>query len=191
MENQKSPTPFTFRKKFFIGSSFQGKLLMGIGYAALLSAVLLAIDYYVFFGRNSPTSPWDPDMLWLFTKSQRPMIIQLIIFVFVLCVVTVVLSHRVAGPIYSLEKSIRIIEKGNLAHRARFRKRDELTHLRDAFNAMMEALHKKVSQDRNAADTLGREIGSLLSKNSLDPDTRSKLEEIKTRLESVTRGFTL
>src|SRR3989344_5612387 len=137
MDNQKLPASFTFRRKFFIDPSFQGKLLLGIAFAALLSVVLLAVDYYVTFGRNSVTGPWDPEMIWLFTKSQRPLIIQLVIFVFVLCIVTIVLSHRVAGPIYSLERSIRIIQSGNLAHRARFRKRDELSHLRDAFNAMM------------------------------------------------------
>ncbi len=191
MEDEKSPIPFIFRRQFFINPSFQGKLLLGIFGAALLSCVLLVIDYYVFFGRNVPTNPWDPEMIWIFTKAQRPMIIQLVVFVFVFCVVTVVLSHRVAGPIYSLEKSIRIIQEGNLVHRVRFRKRDELPRLRDAFNAMLDALHGKVLKDRDTVAAVRREIEPLLNKSSLDAEAKSKLEKIKSQLESITRGFTL
>ena len=190
MENQR-PTPFTFRKRLFIDPSFQGKLLLGIAFAALLSIVLLVVDYYVVFGRNSVTGAWDPEMIWIFTKSQRPLIIQLVIFVFVLCIVTTVLSHRVAGPIYSLERSMRLIQGGNLGHRARFRKRDELSHLRDAFNAMMSSIHGQVAGDRENADLLRREVETLLSKTDLDSQTKQKLQEIKARLESLTRGFTL
>ncbi|HND64890.1 MAG TPA: hypothetical protein PKX64_08600, partial [Elusimicrobiota bacterium] len=94
MENLHSHS-FTPRRRLFISASFQGKLLWGIAAATLLSFALLAVDYYVFFGRNVPTSPWDPEMMWIFLKANRPLIIQLVVFVTVLCAITLVLSHRV------------------------------------------------------------------------------------------------
>lgn len=191
MENIQYQRAFVPRRRLFLSASFQGKLLWGIAAATLLSAVLLAVDYYVFFGRNVPTSPWDPEMVWIFLKANRPLIIQLVVFVTVLCFIAIVLTHRVAGPLYSLEKSIKIVQEGNLVHRARFRKKDELSHLRDAFNAMLEAVHGKVLKDRDAVAAARREIEPLLARPDLNAETKAQLERIKSHLESVTRGFTL
>lgn len=182
---------FVPRRWFFLNPLFRGKFWAGAGAAAVFSAALLAVDYYVFFGRNAPTSPWDPDMIWIFLKAHRPLVVQLLVFVFVLAGLMGRLSQRVAGPLVGLERSIRIVAEGNLVHRARFREKDELPGIRDAFNALVEATHEKVRNDREIVAAVRREIEPLLSSPGVDPSTRAALEKIKARLERVTRGFTL
>ena len=189
MENKIQPKQRFFKFKFLIDPSFQGKLLMGIFFSALFSVILLVIDYYVFFGRNSPTSPWDPLMIWLFVKSQRPMIIQCVVFVIVLCMITIVVSNKVARPLYSLQKSIMILRKGDLAHRVNFREQDELQYIRNAFNSMIFGFQEKVLNDRNTTEMMRVKIEALLARNDIDAETRAKLEEIKALLETITTSF--
>jgi nitrogen fixation/metabolism regulation signal transduction histidine kinase len=129
-------------------------------------------------------------MEWLL-RTQGPLLIQLVGFVGVLSLVALAISHRVAGPLFSLEKSLQIVRSGNLVHRVRFRRRDELPYLRDAFNGMLDSIHAKVRRDRDSLARVRHEIDELLSKNIVDRETRSVLERLKIHLAQITREFTL
>lgn len=58
--------------------------------------------------------------------------------------VTLFVSHKIAGPIYRLEKDIEVIADGDLTFRVKFRKGDQLKELSEEINAMSEALSGKV-----------------------------------------------
>jgi len=53
-----------------------------------------------------------------------------------------IFSHRVAGPIYALKRTIRDIQAGKPV-RLRFRDGDEFTEVADEFNSLIEDLKKK------------------------------------------------
>ncbi|MBU1888107.1 MAG: hypothetical protein KKB46_02810 [Candidatus Omnitrophica bacterium] len=56
-----------------------------------------------------------------------------------------VLSHRLAGPIYRLEKDLEDIAKGNFSIRIKFRKKDELKSIADGINRILDEMEKKVT----------------------------------------------
>jgi len=53
------------------------------------------------------------------------------------------LSHRIAGPIYRLKKSLKEVAEGNYGLRIRLRKTDELKDVAEAINKVVELLDKK------------------------------------------------
>ena len=57
-------------------------------------------------------------------------------------------SHRIAGPIYRIRKSLEEVAKGNMNVRIHLRKHDKLVEVADAFNAMMESLAAKAAPDK-------------------------------------------
>ena len=54
--------------------------------------------------------------------------------------VTVVLSHRIYGPIYAIRKHLAAIGKGEFDHRTHLRKNDEFKDVAQDLNALSEAL---------------------------------------------------
>ncbi|MBI3891626.1 MAG: HAMP domain-containing protein [Candidatus Wallbacteria bacterium] len=63
-------------------------------------------------------------------------------FVFLL---SILVTHTIAGPVYRMEKVAKEIGTGNLAIVTTLRPRDELKELADAFNVMTRGLAERIS----------------------------------------------
>lgn len=57
--------------------------------------------------------------------------------------ITLFVSHRIAGPLYRLEKDIAEVVRGNMNMNFRVREKDELRDLANALNQMMKVLRDK------------------------------------------------
>ncbi len=74
--------------------------------------------------------------------------------VLVVCTVAVILlswrvlilSHRLAGPVYRLEKDLQDIAKGNFSIRIRFRKKDELKSIAEGINRILDEMEKRLEK---------------------------------------------
>lgn len=185
MENARR---FQTRRHYFVSWAIQGKLVLGILAAAVLSFVLVLVDFYWSFGRNAG---WDPAMLEIFLKAQKLPLVQMIVFVFVLVFLTLYFSHRVAGPLVNLEKSLARVAAGDLTTRMRLRPRDQVKNIRDAFNAAVDSLQGRVRADRSRADEIAAALDRFASGANLDPGARAEWESLRNRLGALTRDFTI
>ncbi|MEK7851736.1 MAG: hypothetical protein AAB275_07610 [Deltaproteobacteria bacterium] len=59
--------------------------------------------------------------------------------------ITLIGSHKIAGPIYRLERSLEAIGNGNLSQKIKFRENDAIRELADNINKTTESLNEKVS----------------------------------------------
>lgn len=57
-----------------------------------------------------------------------------------------ILSHRIAGPIYRLEKELQNIAKGNFSIRIKFRKKDELKSIAEGINTILDEIEKRLEK---------------------------------------------
>ena len=57
-----------------------------------------------------------------------------------------ILSHRLAGPIYRLEKDLQDIAKGNFSMRIRFRKKDELKSIAEGINKILDEIENRLEK---------------------------------------------
>ncbi len=69
-------------------------------------------------------------------------IIQLI-FIGITFILTIFLSHRIAGPLFKLKRAIDEVKKGNYDQQIYFRKNDHFMELQDSFNEMIQSLSSK------------------------------------------------
>ncbi len=58
-----------------------------------------------------------------------------------------ILSHRLAGPIYRLEKDLQDIARGNFSMRIKFRKKDELKSIAEGINKILDEIEKRVEKN--------------------------------------------
>jgi methyl-accepting chemotaxis protein len=106
-----------------------------------------------------------------------------------LLLLSVFISHKIAGPVYRFEKSAEELARGRLSHRVRLRSRDELKELQDKLNEMAAALQSRVSDDRRRRDLMLRGLEELSADPSLSPVARERLKALRETAEGVTRDF--
>lgn len=132
------------------------------------------------------------DLMWTMSKvvSEHPMMqpllddifgmaplfgVKVLMYMVIVLIVSAVISHRMAGPIFKFEKSCATVASGDLTHRVFLRKGDQLTDLQDQFNNMVGAVNevmKSAEELRRAAqaepalkaqsEALSRKISELM-----------------------------
>ena len=92
-------------------------------------------------------------------------------------VIFILLSHRIAGPLYRFEKALKEVEDGNLRARVDLRKTDELVTLKEAMNSVFGSMDLRLGRVK-------KELAGLeeLLLNPNDPQAVSKL---KSKLSSI------
>lgn len=69
-----------------------------------------------------------------------------LLFLGITFMLSIFLSHRIAGPLHKLRRSMEEVSRGNLDLRITFRKNDHFTELQDTFNDMIQHLSIKRSK---------------------------------------------
>jgi methyl-accepting chemotaxis protein len=105
--------------------------------------------------------------------NQFLMVIPVTIFIVLplLFVLGVYTTHRIAGPMHRIAKSMNLIGVENHLDAIQIRKRDKLRELSDAFNHMVHALKDRMYQDMRLIDHVRMKIAQLntaLKGESLD-----------------------
>lgn len=99
--------------------------------------------------------------------------------------VFLLISHRIAGPIYRMEKTLQGIQDGDLTMRVVLRDKDELTDLAEQFNQMTASLNQKVNLIQQTIIQLQIDV----EKESIDSELRKRLIEKIGTLESLVKQF--
>lgn len=77
----------------------------------------------------------------------------------------ILLSHRIAGPLYRFEKTVKDIEAGDLTTRINLRKKDEIVTLKESLNVLVESMDKRIGRIKKNISEL-----RTLSDAKSDPD---------------------
>lgn len=76
-------------------------------------------------------------------------IYKIVIYVVFVVLISAILSHKMAGPVYRFEQTCKAIAKGDFSQRVHLRKGDQLTELQDEFNKMMDRVEEEVKKKNN------------------------------------------
>ncbi len=157
------------------------------------------IIYHTSWSHIINTPDLSIDKLYLiFEQVNSQLVWYILAFMFIIALISIFVSHKIAGPVYRLEESTKLIAAGDLTHKVHLRHGDELGDLQDAFNAMSESLSKMVYKDREIIERLAKTGENLqrkvddknLSKESLE-EIAYELNSIIEELKYVTSGFKL
>ena len=174
---------------------------MGILIACMLTVSISVgwIIYHTSWNQIINTPDLSLDKLYLIFETVNSQLVWWILaFVFIIALISIFVSHKIAGPVYRLEESTKLIASGDLTHKVHLRHGDELGDLQDAFNEMSESLSKMVYKDREIIERLAKTGDDLRKKVDEEDITKESLEEIAYELNSiieelklVTSGFKL
>ena len=78
---------------------------------------------------------------------------KIAIYVLFVVLISAILSHKMAGPVYRFEQTCKAIAKGDFSQRVRLRKGDQFTELQDEFNKMMDRVEEEIKKNPGNKDT--------------------------------------
>lgn len=111
--------------------------------------------------------------------------IFLVINGIVVGLVFILLTHKVAGPLYRLQKNMEIVSSGKLPRKMTLRKNDELTYMADSFNEMTEGLRKAAESEASELQAVAEQLGGVLEKLKQAGQSDESLAGIQACLEKV------
>jgi len=120
-------------------------------------------------------------------RQQHAMLYELVgglaVMVFLLGVLGILITHRVAGPIYKMKLLLRQVTDGKLKVGARLRKGDELQEFFDVFAQMVESLRDRQAREVEELDR-AIEIAKAAGMSAASVDKFSSVrDEMKRALD--------
>jgi nitrogen fixation/metabolism regulation signal transduction histidine kinase len=126
---------------------------------------------------------------YLFTQGAVIALVGLLVILF-----TLLMSHRIAGPLYRIELSLKAAGQGQLNQRIHLREKDEMINLAEQVNGMVLGLNTKLTDIKSKHRLLERDLGLLLERYENLPaedclihakDLLATSNELLARIEEV------
>jgi len=176
------------RRTVLIKRALQLKYIGMVFVSVLLASLIVGGDIYYTMARmvlaeNPSMTPAVAQFNWI-------IMVKLLLYLGLMLMISLYVSHRFAGPIYRFEKSAQIVASGDLTHRVSLRTGDELLELQEEFNGMVASLQAMVQKDRNLAAHLAERLSVAMQKL---PESSSgavdELKSLKMELDHLTQSF--
>lgn len=140
------------RRRHFINTKLQIRYLRIILIAILLPTLLFAIClYYLFFCLMAEQLGIPESIAYniipVFNKINLMLLFGMPIIFMAILYWGVLISHRIAGPVYRIEKELDKIVKGDFSIRIKLRKKDELISIAEGINKILDRIEGKAGGD--------------------------------------------
>jgi len=162
------------RRNYFIKKDFQGKHVF-LAFALVVAGTLLFAGIFSLITSTTLSVSYDDYTLRvgttpriLFSRFFTAEWLFIILGGVGVAVLAVFLSHRVAGPLYKLERSVNGMISGNIGETIYLRRRDEGKELAVKLNQFNEMLSAKIQEMRHLNKGLERHLQELMERAEKD-----------------------
>jgi len=166
------------RKNYLIKKRFQFNFLSKFIILLVLESALI-MGFFMHISNNTLTTGYYNSILTVETTSQYFFVSFLLITLIVVIgigiagmVVFILLSHRIAGPLYRFEKTLKDIENGDLTAQIDLRRSDQLIEIKEALNTVLSSLNGRVGKIRQYIE----QAEDLVARRD-DPESTAKLKK--------------
>lgn len=138
------------RRRVFIKKEYQFKFILKFCVILLIGGAI-STGLVTLLSRGTLTTSFDHGRLTVTNTASAILPTVILTNIITLAIVTLIavltvlyLSHKIAGPMFRLEKDMSTVREGDLTLRVFLRKKDQIVTLSDSFNSMTDSLHGKV-----------------------------------------------
>jgi nitrogen fixation/metabolism regulation signal transduction histidine kinase len=178
------------RKQFWIDSPLQ---LQMMGYVlVLVTASLLLLSFSALRGLESAadqTKQFFFSLDWVHDAIRAPMMIAATLSILASGVVTLLWSHRFAGPLRVMSAAMARLRQGNFSVPVRVRKTDTHQDLMGEFAKMQEDVRAMLERDRHHTQDAVKKLERLAEK--ISADHHEELAAVAAELKKVGADFQL
>ena len=178
------------RRTVLVKRSLQLKYIGMVFVSVLLASCIVGLDMYYTMAHMVLAE--NPGLAPAITQFNAVILVKLGLYLVLMLLISLYVSHRFAGPIYRFEKSAQIVSSGDLTHRVSLRTGDELLELQEEFNGMLANLQALIQKDRNLAARIAERLEAACRKLPASDEgsaVREEIKNIKLELEHLTQSF--
>lgn len=178
------------RKKYLVDTGLQFRYMLAVfGSALLVLAVVIATFYFNFwiYLAQGMIETGSEDIYEIFLRSNRVFLARLAVVIILLACVSILLSHKIAGPIFRLKSIFGQIRDRDLSMMVQFRKKDEFKDLAAEANEMIQSLKDVISSEKNLVSELENLVNEARDQGK--PVPAGELAEILGRLKDQIDSF--
>jgi methyl-accepting chemotaxis protein len=191
MDNDKT------RKAVFIDKRFQGEFILKFVLLLLVGTAVFVLAAYLVLNRRFEESYYSAHFA---IKSTGEILLPTLlilsgIFIVVLgaaaIVITLYVSHHIAGPLFAIRRYLENIARGDLDFEPKLRLKDQTTPLAESLTLALETLNAKLVALHGSAEAM-REASAKLSRrlaacNGASADCRREVGDLLVREEALVR----
>lgn len=176
------------RKTVLVKRALQLKYIGMVFLSVLVASMIVGGDVYYSLMRVMLTEC--PSITDRIVQFNTVLLVKIALYLGLMLLISLYVSHRFAGPIYRFEKSCQFLSTGDLTHRVSLRTGDELMELQEEFNGMASALQVLLQKDRNLAQRLSERVEEIAKRLPSDASSaRDDLKALKVELDHLTKSF--
>lgn len=176
------------RNQILVMRTFQLKYAAVILIAMLITAVSVGADFYISlhgFIREYLKDLPDRSLEQLMVSMNQLLYAKIVVLILIAVAISLYVSHKFAGPVIHIEKSIEKVSKGDLTHKIYLRAGDELKDLANYFNYMTGRFKEIVKTDRSTINEALKQIEVIKNKIA-DISSKDELDKVRKHLAGVT-----
>jgi len=180
------------RSRILINNRFQLKFSLYITtWLFILSMVYPVIIYFIFdFFIHYAEKKVADSSVQLLVQLKGEILWYLVAFQAIFLVVTFLISlfvsHRIAGPLFKLKNYMSKAKEGKLQEHLKFRKNDHFPEMADEYNEMVNSLHGIMNENVETVSTaIARIDNALQTMDDRQSQAKSEIQQALSDLRAV------
>ena len=130
------------RKRYLIKRGFQLRFMIVILVSMLLIAAVTSWSIYSALIETLYNQFHGESLALIKHAITFKLFIRSLLLIFAIAVISVFISHRMAGPVYKFENTIKALARGEEVKKIGLRKRDEFFDLAMAINSLIKSIKR-------------------------------------------------
>jgi len=167
------------RKTVIVKRGLQYRYMLFISITSLIAFMLVIMDMIWTLHRVAHSHPMIIQVLDEIFSSVPLLGLKIVLYLAVVIILSVVISHKIAGPIYKFEKICDLISKGDITQRVYLRKGDALIELQNAFNTMIENINYVMKKNEDFKNKLKEKNVEIEEIEKLEKEVKQVMPEYK------------
>ena len=187
------------RRDYFINRTFQSEFILKFCGLVILGSAAFGVILFLFYKHTLTTSFENSRLIikstadYIFPGLLFGGIITAVITALAAGAVVMLMTHRIAGPMYRFEKYIKEIGSGMLNSNLKIRKKDQFQNMADSLNNMTKDLKFGLGEVNEVSGKLDKLIVELSMSSSreilLREDIKRIVIELKKDKQNLSRAL--
>ena len=181
------PRPVLRRRQYIIKKGLQFRYIGLVFGLALIASLVTGWTVFAtgwhFLGEKLASVYPQGRLIYVLRATNLALIRNLLFISPLIFILGLLFSHKIAGPVYRIEKTLGDISKGNLGLKIRLRDGDELVDLAYTINNLVENFNKTIISDKDIVIKIEKDLEEIKRLASGQPCDCAKIESLVNSLQ--------
>jgi len=139
---------FARRKRYFVKKKLQTKYIVFVLLAMILPTLVCGGALYYLIWQTVADEIAIPEaistsLIPALNRVNTILVIAIPLVFLIMLILSILISHKIAGPLFRLEKELKEIAKGDYSRKIKLRPNDELKEIADGINEILDHLQSE------------------------------------------------